>query len=540
MLNISQLTATLGGRQLYRGITLQINPGEKVGLVGTNGAGKSSLFRFIIKEINPDKGEISFTSGKHFTYFSQKVGEMHGTTALQEVTNGNQVINDLAKIIKDCETKLIDPNITDDQMNKVLEKMGQAQTDFERLGGYDIESRAEEILTGLGIMPEDHQKKIEDFNGGHKMRIALAKTMVTNPDLILMDEPTNYLDMETILWLEEWLINFKGAVFFTTHDRTFMNNIAKKIVEISNGEVHQYSGNYNFYLREREVRHQQIRAEYKRQQDMLAKEEEFIAKFKARASHAAQVQSRVKKLEKIDRIELPPVEVSIDFEFPKPPRGGDSVASIENLGKSWQNSKGEDKLIFKNLSVDILRSQKIAVVGVNGAGKSTLLKVIAGKADCSHGSVQIGPSINIGYFGQYSFESLHEDLTVLEQVMQFNPNHSDNYFRNLLAAFLFRGDDVDKLVKHLSGGERSRLIIAGLLTQNNNFLILDEPTNHLDIKSREILLQALKDYEGTILFVSHDRHFLDELAKTVFEVSKQEVHLYPGNYRDYLQKVRVL
>lgn len=535
MLGISNITKVQGGETLYSKASFQINPGEKVGLVGRNGAGKTTLFRLIIGEDKPDEGQISFSDGLRMAYFSQNVGEMAGRTALEEVVEGDASISEMKKKLRQFEEKLCDPEITDEEMNKVLEKMGDVQTKFEKVGGYDLETRAEEILTGLGIHPEDHHKMVEEFSGGWKMRIALAKVLVLNPDLILMDEPTNYLDMETILWLEEWLQNFKGAIFMTTHDRDFMNNVCKKTVEIAYKKITRYSGNYDFYVRERDIRLENLKAEASRQQEMLSKEEEFIAKFKARASHAAQVQSRIKKLEKIDRIEIPAEEETISFEFPEPPRGSDDVVIINNLGKSWQKKDGSTHKVFENLTHTVKRLSKIAVVGVNGAGKSTLLKCICGETEPTQGEVRLGPSIKTGYFSQYSLEVLNPEATVEEQMRANLSLASDGYIRNLLAAFLFRGDDVKKRIKHLSGGEKSRLVLAGIFSSGNNLLVLDEPTNHLDLKSREILMDALKRYEGTVLFVSHDRHFLHEIAGVVMEVSKGGVQLYPGDYSYYLE-----
>ena len=536
MLNISQLSKIQGGETLYSNVSFQINPGEKVGLVGPNGSGKTTLFRMIIGEEKPDSGQISFPEKLRLAYFSQNVGEMKGQSALDVVLSGDAKIATLQEELSSYEVKLCDPELDPDEMNRILEKMGDAQTEFEKRGGYDLQTRAEEVLTGLGIHPDEHSKMIDEFSGGWKMRIALARVLVMKPDLIIMDEPTNYLDMETILWLEVWLQNYEGAIFMTTHDRDFMNNVCKKIVEVAHSQVTVYSGNYDFYEKERELRRDQLKSEFKRQQDSIAKDEEFIAKFKARASHAAQVQSRIKKLEKVDRVVIPPEEETIDFEFPTPPRGGDEVVNIQDLSKSWQKSSGEELKVFKNLNTTVQRQDKIAVVGVNGAGKSTLLKVISGQAEASAGEARIGPSIKLGYFSQFSFDVLTPENTVLEEAQAALVNASDGYLRNLLAAFLFRGDDVKKKVKYLSGGEKSRLILATLLSQNNNFLILDEPTNHLDIKSREVLLEALKKYEGTIMFVSHDRHFLKELSEKVYEVSQNEVVIYPGNYDYYLSK----
>ena len=536
MLNISGLSKNQGGEALYTNVNFQVNPGEKVGLVGPNGAGKTTLFRMIIGEDRPETGQISFPDKLRMAYFSQNVGEMRGQSAMQVVLSGDEQIEILNSKLRQFEEELANPDITPERMDEVLIEMGDVQTEFEKRGGYDLETRAEEILTGLGIAPADHHKMIEEFSGGWKMRIALARVLVIRPDLIIMDEPTNYLDLETILWLEEWLKSYEGAIFMTTHDRDFMNNVCKKIVEVAHKTVTVYSGNYDFYEKEREIRLDQLRSEQKKQMDSIQKDQEFIAKFKARASHAAQVQSRVKKLEKIDMIELPPEEATIDFEFPNPPRGGDDVVVVKDLKKVW----GEDKLIFEDFNTIVQRQDKLAVVGVNGAGKSTLLKLITGHTDPTAGEVIIGPSIKVGYFSQFSFDVLKPESTVLEEVQSVLKEASDGYLRNLLAAFLFRGDDVHKKVKFLSGGEKSRLILAVLLSQNNNFLVLDEPTNHLDIKSREVLLSALKKYEGTIVFVSHDRHFLKELAEKVYEVDKNRVQIYPGNYEYYLNKTENL
>lgn len=537
MISISNVTKLMNGIPLYQNANFQINPGEKVGLVGPNGAGKTTFFNMIVGEESPDEGQISLQSNVRISYFSQKVGEMHGNTALQEVIDGNKRLSELAKKLKLFEEKLCDPDMGADEMNDLLMEMGDVQTEFEKLGGYDLESNAQEILSGLGIHAEEQSKMVQDFSGGWKMRIALAKVLITLPDLILMDEPTNYLDIETILWLEKWLLKFKGAVFMTSHDREFMNNVVGKIVEVSPMGVTTFTGDYNFYEKEKEVRKKQNAAEFSRQQAMLKKEEEFIAKFKARASHAAQVQSRVKKLDKIDRVELTADQEQMSILLPEIPRGGNDVVVIKDLAKSWADSEGNKKEIFKGLNTVISRQEKVAVVGVNGAGKSTLLKIIAGQTEATAGAAKVGPSIQVGYFGQYSFENLNMENTIFEELQSKLPSASDGFIRNLLAAMLFKGDEVFKKIKFLSGGEKSRVILSFLLSYPYNFLILDEPTNHLDIGSREVLLDALKRYEGTIMFVSHDRHFLKELATNVLEVDKGSIYQHPGNYQSYLENL---
>lgn len=540
MISISNLTKTIGGQVLYKNASFQIKPGDKIGLVGPNGTGKTTFFRMIMNEESYDEGTISVPEKTRIAYFSQQVGEMHGKTALQEVIEGNKRVYELDIEIKKIEKILeesVEKPLSDNEMDKVLDKLGIYQTEFEKLGGYEVESNAKEILTGLRIDPEDHEKMVEDFSGGWKMRIALAKILILIPDLILMDEPTNYLDLESIIWLETWLKEYKGSVLMTSHDREFMNNVVTKVVEVANKQVTSYTGNLDYYYSEREVRRKQLSAAYNRQREMLSKEEEFIAKFQARASHAAQVQSRVKKLDKIDRIELPPEEEVMNFTFPKPDRGSNDVVIVKDLSKSWFDTTGKENKVFSGLTTTVNRLEKVAVVGVNGAGKSSLLKVICGHTDATEGVANLGPSIKLGYFSQYSLEVLNPENTIFDEVRSRLANDvSDGYIRNLLAAFLFKGDDVLKKVKVLSGGEKSRLVLAVLLSSPHNLLVLDEPTNHLDILSRGVLLDALKAYEGTVLIVSHDRHFLNQLANKVYEVDKGGIRVFEGGYQYYADK----
>lgn len=539
MISFNSVTKTYGGQILYQDASFILRPTDKIGLVGPNGAGKTTVFRILAKEEGFDSGTITVPEKIRLAYFSQRIGEMKGNSALEEVMKGSKKAMDLQKEISRIE-KILDDSainpISDDEMEKVLIELGDYQTEFEKLGGYDLDVRAKEILTGLGVMPEDHYRDVEYFSGGWRMRIALAKVLIQVPDAILLDEPTNYLDLESILWLEEWLKNFKGAVLMTSHDRDFMNGIVTNIIEVANQAITQYSGDYDYYEKEKEIRKQQQVAQFERQQDMLAKEEEFIARFAARASHAAQVQSRVKKLDKIERVEMPKEDEVIDFTFPTPPRGSNDVVGMKNLKKVWIKENGQEHLVFDGLTAVVHRLEKVAVVGVNGAGKSTLLKVIMGLTEASSGESSLGPSIKAGYFSQFSLDTLDPENTVIEEVGWRLKDASLGYLRNLLAAFLFKGDDVDKKIKVLSGGEKSRVLLAVLLSTNNNLLVLDEPTNHLDIKSREVLLNALKAYEGTVLIVSHDRHFLHELSNRVFEVEKGKINIYDTNFQYYLDK----
>jgi ATP-binding cassette subfamily F protein 3 len=536
MIHLTNITRQHGTHILFKDASFQITAGSRSGLVGANGAGKSTIFRLITGEENLDGGEISCNKKTVIGYFSQEVGEMSGRSALAEVMAASARTMQLGDEIKAMEAAMCEP-MEEDALATLLERYGDAQEEFEHRGGYDLENRAQAVLTGLGIGPEDFQRPVESFSGGWKMRIALAKILTINPDVLLLDEPTNHLDVESIVWLENWLsTEFTGAVVMTSHDREFMNRLVTRIVEVGNGTITTYGGNYDFYLHEREVRREQLLASHRRQQEMLAKEEDFIARFAARASHAAQVQSRVKKLEKIERIEIPAEQKVIKFEFPEPPRSGDDVAMVEQLAKSWPVAAGADKSVFGGVSGLIRRGEKVAVVGVNGAGKSTFLKCLAGQTEPTSGTLTIGANVNLGYFSQHSMELLDPKKSVFETVQDAMPMASIGVIRNLCAAFLFQGDDVDKRINRLSGGEKSRLVLAMLLARPINFLVLDEPTNHLDIQSREVLLEALKNFAGTVILVSHDRHFLRSLVNRVFEIDHGEMIPYEGNYEYYLQK----
>lgn len=535
MIHVSGIAKHYGNKVLYKNGSFQINEGEKIGLVGPNGAGKTTIFRLIAGEERPDEGTISKSDKLKLGYFSQNIEEMSGRTVLEEVKSAIPHFLETQTKLKELEGKLSE-EMSDDQMAKVLEQYGELQAKFEEIGGYDVDSRAAEILTGLGIPPEEQNRLTDSFSGGWKMRIALAKILAIQPDVLLMDEPTNHLDLESIIWLESWIMNYKGSLLMTSHDREFMNRIVSKIVEVANKTITVYTGNYDFYEREKYIRRDQLAAAKQRQDDMLAKEEEFIARFAARASHAAQVQSRVKKLEKIDRIEIPPDEKTIKFEWPEPPRGGDEVVKIEGLSKKYKTPDGREKLVFKGADALVRRQDRIAVVGVNGAGKSTLLKIITGQTEATEGSASMGPSIEMGYFSQNALDVLDPKATVLEEVESRVPQASNGFIRNLLGAFLFSGDEVDKRISILSGGEKSRVVLATILAKPVNLLVLDEPTNHLDMASRQLLLEAIKTFPGTVMIVSHDRHFLREITTKVFELDKNQLNITEGTWDYYLEK----
>lgn len=538
MIHLNQITKQQGQKVLYKNGSFQINSGEKIGLVGPNGAGKTTIFRIIIGEEGFDSGSISKPDKIVIGYFSQNIEEMAGRSVLNEVMQGNPKVIEIQKELQSIEKKLEDSAlepISDDEMASILEKYGDLQTQFENFGGYDLESRAKEILSGLGFQTEDQNRPTETFSGGWKMRITLAKLLLQNPDVLLLDEPTNHLDVESIIWLENWLKSFKGAILMTSHDREFMNRLVHKVVEIAHQSITVYTGDYDFYEREKTIRLEQLIASARRQEEMMAKEEEFIARFAARASHAAQVQSRVKKLDKIDKIEIPPEERDIVFQWPEPPRGGDEVVKFSGLEKVWK-LENSNKVVFKNINGLIKRQDRVALVGVNGAGKSTLLKVIVGHTNHSSGELSLGSSIQVGYFSQNSLDVLDPQFTIIEELQRQLPNATIGTLKSILGAFKFSGDDVEKKIKILSGGEKSRLVLASILAKAPNFLVLDEPTNHLDIKSRETLLTAVKNFPGTVLIVSHDRFFLKEMTTKVFELHKSELNVYEGSWDYYLGK----
>jgi ATP-binding cassette subfamily F protein 3 len=536
MVQLSNISKQHGSQILFRDASCQILPGTHTGLVGPNGAGKTTIFRLISGEEEPDSGELILPKKTTIGYFSQDVGEMSGRSALEEVMATCGPTVQLAAEMKEMEAAMCEPQ-SDDEMAALLERYGTAVEAFEHMEGYDLDSRAQSVLTGLGIGPDRYDHPVESFSGGWKMRIALASILTLKPDVLLLDEPTNHLDVESIIWLEDWLSSeFKGSLLMTSHDRDFMNRVVSRVIEVANQTVTTYGGNYDFYERERDIRLEQLIASQKRQQDMLAKEEEFIARFAARASHAAQVQSRVKKIEKIERIEIPPEERTVRFDFAVPPRSGDDVAAFTDLGKVWMTPDGVEKPVFHGVTGMVKRLNKIAVVGVNGAGKSTFLKIMAGQTEPTVGGMTIGANVEIGYFSQHAMELLEPKKSIFETMQDYMPTATIGQIRNLLGAFLFSGDTVEKRIENLSGGEKSRVVLATILSRPVNLLILDEPTNHLDIRSREMLLETLKNFGGTIVLVSHDRHFLRLLVDRVFEVDHGEMRVYEGNYDYYLSK----
>jgi ATPase subunit of ABC transporter with duplicated ATPase domains len=535
MISFARISKQYGRQLLFVDASFQLNPGEKVGLVGPNGAGKTTLFRLIVGEESPDEGEVSVAKKLTVGYFRQDVEEMKGRSVLDEAIAGSGRLGELHHELESLQHAMSDPARADD-LDSVLERFGVVQEEYDHLGGYSLEARAREVLHGLGFDDARIDGDVGALSGGWKMRVAMARVLLGRPDVLLLDEPTNHLDIESILWLESFLKSMDGALLMTSHDRDFMNRLVTKVAEIDEGEITVYSGNYDFYEKERAQREANQEAAYARQQAKLAKEQRFIERFAAHAAKAAQVQSRVKALEKIERIELPKKRKVVRFDFRKPPRSGDEVAVLEGVGKSYG-----PRVVHEGLDLMIRRGDRICVMGRNGAGKTTLLKMVAGALAPDAGSLRLGASLKLGYFAQASLDVLDPDLTVSEQMQKDFPLDGIGALRSLLGAFQFSGDEVDKRIRALSGGERSRLVLARMLYDPPNFLVLDEPTNHLDLATKEMLVEALSGFEGTMLFVSHDRAFLRGLSNRVLELggesgTESRAHLYPGSYVEYVAR----
>src|SRR5450432_2311912 len=536
MISFSGIHKQYGKQLIFVDPGFQLNPGEKVGLVGPNGSGKTTLFRMVVGEEVPDEGVVSVPKKLTIGYFRQDVEEMKGRSVLDEAIAGSGRAGDLHHELEALHHAMEDSAQADD-MDRILERFGEVQEEYEHLGGYALEAQARETLHGLGLKDDQIDGDVGALSGGWKMRVALARVLLGRPDVLLMDEPTNHLDIESIIWLEEFLKSFTGALLMTSHDREFMNRTVSRIAEIDSGEIVAYSGDYDFYERERAIREANQQAAFARQQAMFAKEQRFIDRFKTHAAKAAQVQSRIKALDKIEKVELPKRRQVVKFEFRVPPRSGDQVAVIEDLYKSYGA-----RVIYEGFNLTIRRGERWAVMGRNGAGKTTLLKMIAGAAAPDAGSVRLGASLTMGYFAQQSLDVLNADLTIIEQLEQDFPQDGMGPLRTLAGAFQFSGDDVDKRIRSLSGGEKSRLAMARMLYNPPNFLVLDEPTNHLDLATKEMLVEALKNFEGTMIFVSHDRMFLRGLGSRVLELGGESgrdrtPHVYPGSYIEYVRAI---
>ena len=530
MIRLDNVSKQVGHQILFIEASAELQRGEKIGLVGPNGAGKTTLFRMISGREQPDEGQVSIDRGVSIGYFNQDVGEMSGRSAVAEVMDGAGPVSAVAAELKELEAAMADPDRAD-EMDEIIARYGEVLARFEELDGYALDSRAREALAGLGFSEEMMDKDVGLLSGGWKMRVALARILLMRPDVMLLDEPSNHLDLESLIWLEHFLKGYEGALLMTSHDREFINRIINKVIEIDAGQLTTYSGDYDFYEQQRALNEKQQQAQYERQQAMLAKEIKFIERFKARASHAAQVQSRVKKLDKIERVEPPKRRQTVAFDFLPAPRSGEDVVALKKVSKSYGSRR-----LYEGLDFMIRRRERWCVMGVNGAGKSTLLKLVAGTAEPDDGSVTIGGSVKMGYFAQHAMDLLNGDETVFESLEHSFPQAGQGSLRALAGCFGFSGDDVEKRCRVLSGGEKARLVMAKMLYDPPNFLVLDEPTNHLDMATKEMLIAALSSFEGTMLFVSHDRHFLAALSNRVLELTPDGLHQYGGGYTEYVAR----
>ena len=528
MIAFANVHKQYGKQILFTGVSFQIDPGQKVGLVGPNGSGKSTLFRLLEGSEGPDRGNVERPRRLTIGVFRQDVGDWRGRTVLEQVVVGAGEVGELAKELAELEPKLSEPNAPD--FDQILHRYGDVQERFAALGGYDLDARAAAILAGLGLNPEQIEGDVGALSGGWKMRVALAQVLLMQPDVMLLDEPTNHLDIESILWLEQFLRDTPKTVVMTCHDRDVMNRVVGRIVEIDAGKVRTFSGNYDFYEQQRAEAAARHEAEFKSQQALLAKEERFIERFKGQPSKSSAVQSRARMLDKIERVEAPRKVVEKRFKFPAVSRSGERVLEAVDVCKAWG-----DKRVHDGLDLLVQRGERLAVMGENGSGKSTLLNLLAGVAEPDSGRIQVGASVTMAWFAQQHADNLSGRGSVLDQLEDRFPMAGQGTLRQLAGAFSFRGDDVDKPVSVLSGGEKTRLALAMMLFAQPNLLILDEPTNHLDLDTKRALLDALLGFEGTIVFVSHDRVFLRALATRVLELRPGEAWAYPGTYVEYVE-----
>jgi ATP-binding cassette subfamily F protein 3 len=530
MITLSSIQKQFGSKTLFKNCSFQIGVRDRIGLIGPNGSGKTTLFKMILGEDSADGGEIRIAKGAKIGYLPQEVISLKGDRVLEEVLKGATGITSLQdkmKILEEELSSMEDPK----EQERVAKEYGKLQERYTILGGYGLESEAKQILQGLGFKEMDFNRATDELSGGWLMRIVLARILLQAPDLLLLDEPTNHLDLESLIWLENFLINYPGAMVIVSHDRVFLNHLIDRIAEIEAEKIDFYYGDYDHYLEEKEARRQILEATYKTQQKKIEQTERFIERFRAKNTKSSQVQSRIKMLEKLERIELPQEKKEIRFQFPAPKRSGHRVVEVKHLHKHY----GET-VVYQGIDLHLFRGDKVALVGPNGAGKSTLLKVLAGVLEFEKGELLLGKDVTLAYFAQHQFDLLNLENTVFEEILSIATDESQTELRTLLGTFLFSGDDVEKKVSVLSGGEKSRLILAKMLLKPSNFLLLDEPTSHLDIPSRNVLEMALKQFQGTICFITHDRHLINRIANKVIEIDHGIPNIYLGNYDDYLYK----
>jgi ATP-binding cassette subfamily F protein 3 len=532
MISVDSISVRFGGEVLLDSVSFQIGERDRIGLVGRNGAGKTTLLKIISGQLEPTGGKVVSSSGTSIGYLPQQMTHMDGKSVYDEAMDAFAEILDMEKEISRLNKILSERDDYESQEYlKIIEKLTTLNESFELHGGSALHADVEKTLTGLGFESVDMNRPTSEFSGGWRMRIELAKILLRKPDFILLDEPTNHLDIESIQWIEEYLFNYRGAVVIISHDRAFLDRVTNRTIEISMGRITDYKVSYSRYMELREERREQQVAAWQNQQKMIKDTEEFIERFRYKATKAVQVQSRIKQLNKLNRIEIEDEDNAVmNIKFPPAPRSGRDVVKTENLSKSY----GENRVLNK-VNVIIERGEKVAFVGKNGEGKTTLMKIISGELDYQ-GGLKMGQNLSLGYFAQNQDELLDENKTVFETIDAIATGDIRTRMRDILGAFLFRGEDIDKKVKVLSGGERSRLSLALLLLQSNNLLLMDEPTNHLDMYSKDILKIALANYDGTLIVVSHDRDFLDGLVEKIFEFRNHTIKEHIGGIYEFLQK----
>jgi ATP-binding cassette subfamily F protein 3 len=529
MIQLSGAGKRFGPKLLFEDLTWMITAQDRAGLVGANGSGKTTLLKVLAGIESLDYGRLSVTRGVSSGYLPQDGLSLSGRSVFAECMSVFASLQQMEVEMEELTHKMGELDPAGPEYAQVADRFHQLDSEFRTRDGYAIEAQVGTVLSGLGFPHEEWNKRTEDFSGGWQMRIALAKLLLEKPNLLLLDEPTNHLDLEARNWLEQYLANYPFAFVLISHDRYFLDVTVNKIVEIWNRGVHFYSGNYEKYLKQKQERTEQLEAAYRNQRERIEQLEAFISRFRYQATKAKQVQSRIKELEKIERIELPNEEKTIHFSFPQPKPSGRIVAEFQNVSKSY----GE-KFVFGGVDFIIERGDRIALVGVNGAGKSTLIKLLAGSEPLSSGEYRLGHNAEVDYFAQDQYKELDPNARMLDDLQGEAPRSTNTELRSLLGCFLFSEDDVFKRIGVLSGGERNRYALARMLLQPSNFLLLDEPTNHLDMRAKDVLLESLEKYSGTVVFVSHDRYFIDKLATRIFEVGNGEVHVFPGNYEDYI------
>jgi ATP-binding cassette subfamily F protein 3 len=532
LLSVANISVQFGSKKLFNEVSFIVNPRDRIGLVGSNGTGKSTLLKIINGISEPDSGEIALSKHTTVGYLPQEGISYSGLTLYDEVYSGLSDISNTKKEIDEITVELEKiENKGSEEYFDLIEQLGSLQHRFEELDGFRAKSTIEKILSGLGFSKKEFDKLTNEFSGGWQMRIALAKLLLKRPSVLLLDEPTNHLDLDSLLWLENYLKNYEGAIFLVSHDRQFLDNITKKTIEIYNKKVTLYTGNYSFYIKEKETSRELLEKRFANQRKYLKQQERFVERFRYKATKARAVQSRIKMLDKLDIIELEDEEAAIHFRFPPATHSGIKIIELKNITKSYA-----DNLVLKDLNLLIERKDKIGFVGMNGAGKSTLARIITGVEKFNIGERKLGHQVHLEYYSQQQADSLEPNHNVLETLDEVATGDVRKQLRTILGSFLFKGDDVFKSVSVLSGGEKSRLALARMLLKPSNFLILDEPTNHLDMNSKDVLMRALRKYEGSLLVISHDRIFLDGIVNKIIEVKDKNIKTYPGNCSYYIQK----